>query len=160
MQKSYTYKYGKGTVSFSLDSDQIIDELFIKDYPVLPDPAAAIREALRNPIGSKPLSEIVKPGESVAFLVNDTTRVANSHVFMPVLLDELNAAGIPDQDMKVVFALGTHRLMTDSEMIGEVGSDVARRVRLYNSDSKDQSQFQFFGTTSYGTPVYLIAIRK
>lgn len=155
MQKNYTYKYGKGTVSFSLDPDQIVDELFIKDYPVLPDAAAAIREAIRNPIGSKPLREIVKPGETVAFLVNDTTRVANSHVFMPVLLDELNAVGIPDQDMRIVFALGTHRAMTDSEMIGEVGSEVAKRVQLYNSDAKDQSQFQFFGTTSYGTPVYL-----
>ena len=153
MKKDYTYKYGKGKVHFSIDNSLVIDELYTNEYPVLSDPVAAIRESLRNPIGSKPLHDIVQPGETVVFIVNDTTRVANSHIFMPVLLDELNAAGIPDKDMWIVFALGTHRLMTEEEMVGEVGAGVAQRVKMYNSDCKDASQFQSFGTTSYGTPV-------
>lgn len=154
MKKDYIYKYGKGKVEFSLEPSLVLSELYIKDCPVISDPAEAIRQAIQRPIGTKPLREIVKPGETVAFIVNDTTRVANSHVFMPILLDELNAAGIPDQDMRIVFALGTHRLMTQEEMAGEVGEEVAARVQMYNSDSKDESQFQYFGTTSYGTPVY------
>ncbi|WP_371379213.1 nickel-dependent lactate racemase [Sporomusa aerivorans] len=154
MQKKYAYKYGRSKIDFTLDTDLIIAELGIKDFPVLSDPVEAVREAIRNPIGSKPLREIVKPGETAALIVNDTTRVANSHVFLPVLLDELNAAGVGDQDIWIVFALGTHRLMTEEEMIGEVGAEVAQRVKMYNSDCKDSSQFQFFGTTSYGTPVY------
>jgi nickel-dependent lactate racemase len=72
---------------------------------------------------------------------------------MPILLDELNSAGIPDKDMFIVFALGTHRDMAEAEMIKEVGPAVAARVRMYNSDSRDASQFKFFGTTSRGTPV-------
>ncbi|HWR44554.1 nickel-dependent lactate racemase [Sporomusa sp.] len=155
MEKNYAYKYGKGKVSFSIDTSLVIDELYIKDYPVLSDPAAAIREAIRNPIGSKPLQDIVKPGETVAFIVNDTTRVANSHIFMPILLDELNAIGVPDKDMRIVFALGTHRLMTEEEMAGEVGPEVAKRVKMYNSDCKDKSQFEYLGETSYGTPVFI-----
>lgn len=154
VQKKYIYKYGKTKVNFTLDTNLVIDELCIKDYPRLPDPVESVKEAIRNPIGSKPLQDIVKPGETVAFIVNDTTRVANSHIFMPILLDELNAAGVPDKDMWIVFALGTHRLMTEEEMVGEVGTDVAKRVKMYNSDCKDKSQFQYYGTTSYGTPVY------
>lgn len=154
MQKKYTCKYGKGTVSFTVDEALVTDELYIRQCPVLPDPAESIREAIRNPIGCKPLRDIVKPGETVVFLVNDTTRVANSHVFLPVLLDELNSVGIPDEDMWIVFALGTHRLMSEEEMIGEVGSSVAQRVRMYNSDCRDAGQFRYFGTTAYGTPVY------
>jgi nickel-dependent lactate racemase len=80
--------------------------------------------------------------------------VANSHVFMPILLDEMNAAGIPDQDMAIIFALGTHRLMTDEEMVQEVGETVANRVKMHNSDAKDSSQFTYFGETSRGTPVW------
>lgn len=154
MRKEYAYKYGKTKVHFTLDADLIIDELCIKEYPSLPDPVESVKAAIRNPIGARPLRDIVKPGETVAFIVNDTTRVANSHVFMPILLDELNAAGIPDKDMWIVFALGTHRLMTAEEMAGEVGTDVAKRVKMYNSECKDKSQFQYYGTTSYGTPVY------
>lgn len=152
--KNYRFKYGKGEVAFSLDPSLVINELVLNDYPVLVDPAEAIRAAIRNPIGSKPLREIVKQGETVAFIVNDPTRVANSHIFMPVLLDELNEAGIPDENMHIVFALGTHRLMSKEEMAGEVGPEVAKRVKMYNSDCKDKSQFAYFGITSRGTPVY------
>lgn len=152
--KTYSFKYGKTKIQFSLDPSLVAGELKIQDYPVLPDPETAIREAIRNPIGSKPLRDIVKPGETVVFIVNDPTRVANSHVFMPILLDELNAAGVPDKDMSILFALGTHRPMTEAEMIAEVGEAVAKRVPMYNSDAKDASQFTFFGTTSRGTPVW------
>lgn len=152
--KEYTFKYGKGKVHFEVDADKVLGELKIKEQAILADTTAAIIEAIRNPIGSAPLRDIVKPGQTVAFIVNDPTRVANSHVFMPILLDELNAAGIPDKDMFVIFALGTHRLMSEEEMAEAVGSDVAKRVRMYNSDAKDESQFKFFGTTSRGTPVY------
>lgn len=155
MMKECSYKYGKGKVNFSIDSSLVIDELKINEFPVLKDPGEAIREAIRNPIGSKPLRDIVKPGETVAFIVNDTTRVANTQVFLPILLDELNSAGIPDKDMSIVFALGTHRLMTKEEMASEVGPDVAKRVRMYNSDCKDQEQFKYFGDTSRGTPVFI-----
>lgn len=151
--KEYSLKYGKGYVKFSLDPELVTGELKIRTAPVLPDPAAAIREAIRNPIASPPLRDIVKPGETVCFIVNDPTRVANSDVFMPILLDELNAAGVPDKDMFIVFALGTHRDMTEAEMTEAVGADVAKRLRMYNSNAK-KDEFVFFGNTSRGTPVW------
>lgn len=152
--QEYTMKYGRGKVSFSLNPAQVKGELKIKEYPVLADPEAAILKAIRNPIGTKPLREIVKPGQTVAFICNDPTRVANSQVFMPILLNELNSVGVPDKDMFIIFALGTHRLMTEAEMIESVGPEVAGRVRMYNSDCNDESQFKYFGATSRGTPVY------
>ncbi len=150
--KEYSLKYGKGYVKFSLDPELVAGELKIRQAPVLPDPAAAIRQAIVSPIASPPLREIAKPGETVCFIVNDPTRVANSHVFMPILLDELNAAGVPDKDMFIVFALGTHRDMTAEEMTAAVGAGVAKRVRMYNSNAK-KDEFVYFGTTSRGTPV-------
>lgn len=152
--KEYVFKYGKDKVKFQLDPARVIGELTIKDCPVLPDPEGAVREAINNPIGAKPLREIVKAGQTVAFIVNDPTRVANSHVFLPILLDELNAVGVADKDMFIIFALGTHRDMTPEEMAEEVGPSVAKRVRMYNSNAKDDSQFVHFGTTSRGTEVW------
>jgi len=149
----YSLKYGEGKIKFALDSAQIAGELKIKECVPLENPEQAILEAIRNPIDTKPLGQIVKPGETVVFIVNDPTRVANSHIFMPILLDELNSAGIPDRDMYIVFALGTHRPMTEEEIVHEVGPAVASRVRTYNSDCRDESQYKYFGTTSRGTPV-------
>ena len=151
--KAYTFRYGKGHLTFSLDPALVIDELAIKRFPELADPAAAVAQAIRHPIGSPPLREIVQPGQTVAFIVNDPTRVARSDVFMPILLDELNAVGVPDANMRIVFSLGTHRAMTEAEMTEEVGPTVAARVKMFNTDPFDDRQFTFFGTTSRGTKV-------
>jgi nickel-dependent lactate racemase len=151
--RAYTFRYGKGSLTFSVDPALVIDELTIKRFPEIADPATAVREAIRRPIGSPPLREIVKRGQTVAFIVNDPTRVARSEVFMPILLDEMNAVGVPDAHMRIVFSLGTHRAMTEAEMTEEVGPAVAARVKMHNTDCFDDSQFTFFGTTSRGTTV-------
>jgi nickel-dependent lactate racemase len=153
MMKEYSFRYGKGEAKVSLDPSLVTDELVIKRFPEIADPATAVRKAIRNPIDSPPLRELVKPGQTVAFIVNDPTRVARSYVFLPILLDELNAAGVPDANMRIVFSLGTHRAMTDAEMAEEVGAAVAARVTMHNTDCRDDSQFQFFGTTSRGTKI-------
>lgn len=152
--KTYSFKYGHGEKTMELDSERVQAELVIKDYPVLEDPIAAIEAAIRDPIGAAPLWEIVSPGQTVAFIVNDPTRVANTHVFLPVLIDEIHAVGVPYEDMCIVFALGSHRLMTEAEMVEEVGADVAAKIKMFNSDCKDLSQFHYFGETTRGTPVY------
>lgn len=154
MLKEYNFKYGKGKAKFAVDTDNVVGELTINEYPVLDDPIAAIKDAIRHPIGSLPLAEIVKPGQTVCVLVNDSTRVANSHIFLPVLLDELNAAGIPDDNVTILFALGTHHELSEADMIEQVGPQVANRVKMYNSNAKDKQSFTYVGTTSRGTEVY------
>ena len=149
----YHFKYGKTKLSLDIDAAQVAGELKISDKPILNDPVAAIQQALRAPIASAPLAELVKPGETVTLLVNDATRVANSDVFLPVLLDELNIAGIPDKDITILFALGTHHPLSHGEMTELVGEAVAKRIAMYNSDAKIKDDFISVGTTSFGTPV-------
>jgi len=57
--KVYKFRYGKGHLTFSLDPALVIDEFSIKRFPELADPAAAVIQAIRHPIGSPPLREIV-----------------------------------------------------------------------------------------------------
>jgi lactate racemase len=151
--KEYAFKYGRGELRFRLDPTQVKGELRIKDSPPLSDPGAAILDAIRNPIRSKPLREMLKPGQKVCFIVNDPTRVANSEVFMPILLKELNQAGVPDENMFVIFAAGAHRELSEKEMTELVGPEVARRVKMYNSNAYDPEQFRYVGTTSRGNKV-------
>jgi nickel-dependent lactate racemase len=152
--KEYTFKYGEGQIRFALDPAWVVGELMIKEYPPIQDPVAAIREAIRHPIHSKPLREITQPGQTVALIVNDSTRVANSHVFLPVLLDELNSAGVPDRDIFIIFALGAHHELSEPEMVRLVGPEVAHRVKMYNSIARDPEQFKHVGRTTRGNDVY------
>jgi len=153
-KREYTLKFGTGQVRFTLDSTLVAGELTIKEYPPIQDPVAAIREAIRNPIQSKALRDIVQPSQTVAFIVNDSTRLANSHVFMPILLDELNTVGVPDKNMFIIFGTGAHRELEESEMVELVSPEVARRVKMYNTNAKDSAQFKYVGTTTRGNDVY------
>ena len=152
--KEYAFKYGEGQIRFALDPALVVGELRIKEYPPIPNAVSAIREAIRNPIQSKSLGQIVRSDQTVAFIVNDPTRVANSHVFMPILLEELKAIGVPDKNMFIVFAAGAHRELTETEMVEIVGPDVARRIKMYNTNAKDPAQFTYVGTTSRENAVY------
>lgn len=151
--QTYDFAYGRGRKSFQYDDADVIGVVKTEPYPVMKNVEDEILEAVRRPIGCRPLEEIVKPGDTVAFICNDPTRVANSSVFMPVLVKELNRLGVPDNNMKVVFALGTHRAMTEEEMRRELGGDVYDRLECFNSISTIDDDFEYFGTTSRGTPV-------
>jgi hypothetical protein len=80
--KEYAFKYGRGELRFRLDPTQVKGELRIKDFPPLPDPEPPFSKP--SAIRSGPsLSEMVN--QTVCFIVNDPTRVANSQV-LPILL--------------------------------------------------------------------------
>lgn len=151
----YSYKYGHSYKNFSLEQERVMAEIKVAEMTPLTDLKQAVLDAVYHPIASKPLNELLQPGQKVAFICNDPTRVANSHDFMPILVEELNKLGIKDEDMRIVFALGTHRKMTQEEMVEAVGEDVAKRLPMYNSDCNRQEDFEYFGETSFGTPVWL-----
>lgn len=152
---AYKYKYGHGYKHFSLEQEHVLDEIKIAEFPPLTDLKSAVLDAIYHPIDSAPINELLKPGMKVAFICNDSTRMANTHAFMPILVDELNKLGIRDEDMKIVFALGTHRAMTHEEMVEQVSDGVANRLKMYNSDCNKPEDFNYFGATSFGTPVLI-----
>jgi len=113
----------------------------------------AVRKALRKPIGAPPLGETAGGARNVVILADDVTRPTPQAKLLPPLLDELNAAGVADRSITVIIALGTHRYMTDEEMIAHFGKDVVARVRVINHAWKDTGTFVNLGVTSRGTPV-------
>ena len=153
--KKYVLPYGQGSKEIELDETLVLKEVRTKEFEPLKNIPYEVLEAIYHPIGCPPINEIIKPGQKVAFICNDPTRVANSFDFMPVLVNEMNKLGVKDEDMHIVFALGTHRPMTEEEMVQAVGKDVASRLKMYNSLCNEQEDFKYFGTTSRGTPVWI-----
>ena len=97
--------YGKAHFTVSVAGDRLLPRAAIPAG----DETAVVRDALEHPIGTAPLREIVHPGERVAIVVNDITRLTRTDLMLPPIVDTLNAAGIPDRDIFIVFALGIHR---------------------------------------------------
>ncbi len=147
--------YGSGTITAELPAGRKIQ--VVDGRPTLPvdDIAGTVRQALACPIGSRPLAETVSAGDKVAVVVSDMTRSLHQEVFLPVLLDELNAAGVPDGDITIVVALGAHRRHTPEENVATYGCEVLDRVRIAQSYALEEDGFEYVGTTTRGVVAYL-----
>lgn len=148
-------KYGHQTLCCSLEGEHLLGVLCPSPLPPLFELGQVVREILEHPIGSPPLREVVRPGQQVVVVVPDRTRRVRQEVYLPILLDYLNSAGIPDKHITVVFAIGYHRGQTREEMEAVVGSEVSGRVELVNHNCHDRSAMAFLGMTTRGTPVWL-----
>ena len=126
--KTYDFAYGRGRKEFSIDESLVIKEVRTEEFTPMSDVKQGVLDAIYNPIGCESIDKIIKPGDTVAFICNDPTRVANSYDFMPVLVNEFNKLGVKDEDMHIVFSLGTHRDMTHEEMVEAVGEEVSSRM--------------------------------
>lgn len=109
-----------------------------------------VQRALINPIGSQRLKEIVKPGEKIAIVTSDITRPMPTNIVMPLLLEELKQAGVDENDVTLVFALGSHRKHTVEEKKKLAGIDIYTRIRCVDSNPEDCIRL---GVTAHGTPV-------
>ena len=119
----------------------------------LRDEKAAIRQALRDPIGAPPLRELVQRGDRVVVVHSDITRPMPNERVLPVLLAELEAAGARREDITLLNALGTHRRQTPEELVGMLGQEIVERYRSLQHDIWDDDKLVFLGHTSLGHPV-------
>jgi len=103
------------------------------------DPERLIHQALQQPLGTPPLAEIVKPQESVVIVVSDITRYSGSEIFLPILVEELNRIGVPDEQISILVALGIHRRQTATEHRKILGP-LAGRIAVYDHDCDDPQQ--------------------
>jgi len=152
--RTFTLKYGKGTVRFEIPEKQVLHELLGRNRPAAADLEKAYRAALEQPIDSAPLRELIRPGDTVAITVSDITRgwQRNSET-LPFLLDYLNRAGVPDERMTILIAVGAHRKNTPEEFVELCGPQVCHRLRVVNHDALEAADAVFLGRTSRGTPV-------
>jgi nickel-dependent lactate racemase len=129
-------------------------------YHIRPAPAGArgnwkgvLTRALQDPIGTPPLGRMARPGNRVVILADDLTRPTPQRKILPALLDCLHEAGVADEDVTVIIALGTHRYMTEAEIRDRFGEAACARVPIVNHTWADADSFVDLGSTPSGTPV-------
>lgn len=120
-----------------------------------PDPLREIKRALWHPIGATSLTQAVSGARSVIIAADDLTRRTPVHLIIPLLLDELNTAGINDGQIKVLIALGTHRPMSQTEIQERFGNQVLGRVEVLNNSWQDPVNMIDLGVTSNGTSIQI-----
>lgn len=143
--------YGKTGLELSLPDNADIDVIEPKYVEGLANPAQAIRSSLRNPVASKPLKELAGPTDQIGIVFSDITRPTPNHIIMPVILEELNF--IPDEQIILFNATGTHRPNTITELRDMLGTEIADRYQIVQNDASDLDSHQMIGTTKSGNDV-------
>mgnify|MGYP001120889988 CR=1 FL=1 len=147
--------YGKAEVCARIPTQNFLGLIEPGEKLSVPDARAEIERALKEPIGSKRLSEIVKPEHKVAIVVDDATRPAPSYLMITPILDELNAAGVKDENVTIIFGCGTHRAVTPEEAVRLLSEGVLNHVKTISHDCKAKDLVYVGTTQKHGTRVYL-----
>ena len=144
------FGYGKGMQTVEVPEKNLQAVLVANEMEHKRRGPEAVKYSLENPIASKKLRELAKPGQKVVIITSDISRPMPSFDVIPSVLDELNAAGVPDKDITVVFGLGSHRGHTEEEKKKLAGEEAYGRVRCMDSTPDDCVHL---GYTKRGTPV-------
>src|SRR5262249_9675044 len=144
--------YGKIGLEVDLPQERVtVIEPVFRD--ALRDPGAALKAAIRSPMGRSPLRELVHRGQRVAISVCDVTPAQPRHETLTALFEEL--PHISPDDVTILIATGTHRTNSRAELETMLGSDIVKRYRIVNHDSRDAASLEYFGKTSSGVPVFM-----
>jgi lactate racemase len=152
---SYYLNYEGGRLDFSLPSSwNVLTCQDCSSVSVVEDVEKEIARALDNPIGSPPLQELAKPGMDVVVLFDDNQRPTPAYLAFPHMLNRLNKAGIPDERISGVCALGTHPQLTPEQLEKKVGTEAFQRLqgRVNNHDPRSSENI-LIGRTNRGTMV-------
>lgn len=141
-----------GTTGLELDLSGIDAAILRPSHqPGLADEAAEFRQAVRSPLGTRPLRELVSARERVAVVIPDGTRALPSDRLLPWLFAEL--AHVPSGNFTVVVGTGSHRANTPEELDRMLGTAVSRRYRVINHDAHDPARLVRVGRSRFGYDV-------
>jgi len=124
-----------------------------KALPTVENLEPEIERSLDHPIRQAPLEAMVKPADRVLLVSDDNTRSTPVDRMIPALLRRLNRAGVQDGQISCLIALGTHRYMTEQEIVAKVGPAVFKRIRVLNHEWRNPDVLVDLGTSSRGTPL-------
>ena len=147
--------YGKTDVCVRVPARNLLGTIEPKERQGAVDAKAEVEQALKEPIGSKRLSEIAKPESKVAIVVDDATRKVPSEVLLLPVLAELNAAGVKDENVTVIFGCGTHRAVKPEEATALVGAEALKRVKAISHDCRAADLVHVGTTKTHGNKVYV-----
>jgi nickel-dependent lactate racemase len=147
--------YGKSDVCVRVPARNLLGSIDPKELSGVPDSKAEVERALREVIGSKRLSEIAHKESKVAIVVDDSTRDTPTAVMILPVLEELQLAGVKDENVTVIFGCGTHRAVKPEESTKIVGEEISRRVKILSHDCKAQDLVYVGTTKTHGNKIFL-----
>ena len=151
----YKLRYGKADIALPIPPGIEVEVVNPRPLPALDNPKNEILRSLRNPIGTRPLYEIVEGKRKICLIVCDSTRKCGYQLTLPVMLEEMiRRGGATPKDITILVATGTHRIMTDDELRAQFGEIVLSQFKIVQHDGNDSDHMRRAGKTTRGTLLF------
>jgi nickel-dependent lactate racemase len=149
--------YGRGQLDLRMPVHAKVTLVEKGKLKKINDPAAAVRQALSEPINSPSLNALARGRKSACILICDITRPVPNHLFLRPMVETLVASGIPLSRITILVATGLHRPNLGEELAELVVDPwVMEKVRIENHYARNEADHVDLGlTATRGTPVKL-----
>lgn len=149
--KKVSFPYGREKIEYDFKCSELVAVLESSINSFEPDMGEEelVLEALKNPVGSAPLSELARDKKNIVIIASDHTRPVPSKVIMPAMLREIRSTN-PDADITILIATGCHRGTTKEELIGKFGEDIVRDEKIYIHDCDEREKLVSIGKLPSG----------
>lgn len=146
-------RYGRTLIPFDYDLEgfEILREIDSRG----PLSDVEIGAKLDHPINSPTLEEIVNPGDTVLIVVSDATRQTGAGQIVNLLVRRLIANGTEAFNIRIIFATGIHRPVTEAEKNAILTPFIAQRIKTLNHDPRDLARLRRVGEINNGISVEL-----
>jgi nickel-dependent lactate racemase len=150
-----TLNYGRNGLKVQVPDERVAGVLRLRPVPPLPDPSAAVADALRSPIAAPPLEEIARGRRDAVIVLCDVTRPVPNELLLRPILETLHRAGLSRERITLLIATGLHRPNAGAELEEMIGAEIARGYRVVNHAGRDDVSHADLGFTRRGTPVWI-----
>jgi nickel-dependent lactate racemase len=98
----------------------------------LSDPNEAVRQAIKDPIGTPALAELARGRWNACVVISDVTRPVPNKIILPPILETLEHTGIKRQNITILIATGMHRPNRGKELEQMVGAEIMSKYKIVN----------------------------
>lgn len=96
-------------------------------------------EKLEYPTAGSALSSFLEKNQHIVVLVEDNTRHTPVRDILPVLCDYLIKNGCSFEQIEILVAPGTHRILTEEELWDKLGSYAMTHLKVSQHDYRDET---------------------
>ncbi|MDR0797362.1 MAG: nickel-dependent lactate racemase, partial [Nitrososphaerota archaeon] len=148
--------YGKTDICVRVPARNLLGSIIPVQKTGVSDPKAEIDRAIKEPIGTKRLTEITKPENKVAIIIDDTICKNLNDAMVLSVLSELNDAGVKDENVTIIFSYETNTgTVKSNETTSDLSEEVLNRVNLVKHDIKTKDLVYVGSTKSHGNKISL-----
>lgn len=142
-------RYGKSSIPFCYQEN---DWQVLGTDTLLPTFSDADIDSHLDSCGA---DDVVADGESVLIVVPDATRKTGAGQVVNLLVRRLIHNGTTPDKIRIIFATGIHRKVTQAECEEVLTPFIAQRIKLLDHDARDLAANVRVGNTSGGIPIEL-----